>query len=66
MTSEATPMINGISWPVVLIVLTPEMPLASMVFSISTMKHIIMVTLVICIATQRTLSNVLYVVSTVP
>jgi hypothetical protein len=65
MAKEKTPMTNGMSWPVVLIVSTPEIPATSMVFSTKRMKQAIAVKVSTCAEADRDLSSVLRSVSVV-
>jgi hypothetical protein len=47
---DATPMTNGMSWPVVRMVWTPDIPDTRMVFSMNKMKQVIVTKLKVCIA----------------
>jgi hypothetical protein len=54
---------NGISWPVVPIVWTPDMPVTIIVFSMKTIRQVIVTALKVCIARQRRLSHGLCVLA---
>ena len=62
-TRETTPVTNGISWPVALMVFTLEMPATSMVLSMNKMKQVIVVTVSRCAAADVNRSNTLQGVS---
>jgi hypothetical protein len=57
---ETTPMTNGISWPVVRIVFTPEMPASSIVFSTNRMKQAIVARVSACAMADMNMSSFLH------